>query len=411
VGPGSLDPPLRAVTRLRLMTESQVFQAPSEETRLAFLRRWWGDHPIAQIIGLLGAAVGLGVALSNIVGSMHRLGMSPSLDYLSQPANFDISESLIAYRAGEPYYRAILVGILNTLKLAASGCAAATALGLLLGVARAAGNPLISKLVEAYVELIRNTPLVLQLFFWIALTHALPPARQALEPLPATYLSVRGVFVPWIVVEHASLWPLAILLCLGVFIVHAIHKRRPLAPDEWFLIVFGGVASSAAWIWWSGVSVSLDAPVLKGFNIVGGLALTPEFAAMVAGLSVYYAANVSEIVRAGLESVGRGQWEAGRALGFSQGRILHLIVLPQAMRVITPLITSTYLDLTKDTTLGVLIGFTEVTAVIKTSANNTGNAVETILVLLVVFLSISLPISAVINAYNRSLMRRGLVST
>jgi general L-amino acid transport system permease protein len=154
----------------------------------------------------------------------------------------------------------------------------------------------------------------------------------------------------------------------------------------------------------------LDTPTLKGFNIVGGLALTPEFAAMVAGLSVYCAANVSEIVRSGLESVARGQWEAGRALGLSRGRILHLIVLPQAMRVITPLMTSAYLDLTKDTTLGVLIGFTEVTAVIKTSANNTGNAVETILVLLVVFLSISLPISATINAYNRSLARRGLVA-
>jgi len=342
---------------------------------------------------------------------MHRLGMSPSLDYLSQPANFDISESLIAYRAGEPYYRAILVGLLNTLKLAASGCLVATALGLFLGVARAAGNPLISKLVEAYVEIIRNTPLVLQLFFWIALTHTLPPARQALEPLPATYLSVRGIYVPWVVVERGSVWPLAILLCLGVFIIHTIHKRlqRPLAGVEWLLIVLAGAALSAAWIWGSGLRVSLDAPVLKGFNIVGGLTLTPEFAAMLAGLSVCYAANVSEIVRAGLESVGRGQWEAGRALGFSQGRILHLIVLPQAMRVITPLITSTYLDLTKDTTLGVLIGFTEVTAVIKTSANNTGNAVETILVLLVVFLSISLPISAVINAYNRSLTRRGLV--
>jgi general L-amino acid transport system permease protein len=394
------------------MTESQAIQAPFEETRLAFLRRWWGDHPIAQAVGLLGAVVVLGVALSNILESMHRLGMSPTLDYLRQPANFDISESLITYRAGDPYYRAILVGILNTLKLAASGCAAATALGLFLGVARAAGNPLISRLVEAYVELIRNTPLVLQLFFWIALTHALPPARQALEPLPSTYLSVRGVFVPWIVVEHASLWPLAILFCLGGFIVHYVHKRlqRPLAAVEWLLIVAAGAALSAAWIWGRGASVSLDAPVLKGFNIVGGLALTPEFAAMLAGLSVYYAANVSEIVRAGLESVGRGQWEAGRALGFSQGRILQLIVLPQAMRVITPLITSTYLDLTKDTTLGVLIGFTEVTAVIKTSANNTGNAVETILVLLVVFLSISLPMSAVINAYNRSLMRRGLVS-
>jgi general L-amino acid transport system permease protein len=397
---------------MRLMTESQAFQAPFEETRLELIRRWWGDHPIAQVIGLLGAAVVLGVALSNILQSMHRLGMSPTLDYLRQPANFDISESLITYRAGQPYARAILVGILNTLKLAASGCAAATALGLFLGLARAAGHPLISRLVEAYVELIRNTPLVLQLFFWIALTHTLPPARQALEPLPATYLSVRGVFVPWIVVERGSLWPLAILLCLGVFVVHYIHTRlrRPLAAVEWLLIVFAGVALSAAWIWWSGVSVSLDVPVLKGFNIVGGLALTPEFAAMLVGLSVYYAANVSEIVRAGLESVGRGQWEAGRALGFSQGRILQLIVLPQAMRVITPLITSTYLDLTKDTTLGVLIGFTEVTAVIKTSANNTGNAVETILVLLVVFLSISLPISAAINTYNRLLMRRGLVA-
>jgi general L-amino acid transport system permease protein len=412
VGPGSLDPPLHAVTCLRLMTESQAIQAPFEESRLALFRRWWGDHPIAQIIGLLGAAVVLGVALSNILGSMHRLGMSPTLDYLSQPANFDISESLIAYRAGEPYARAILVGILNTLKLAASGCAVATALGLFLGVARAAGNPLISKLVEAYVELIRNTPLVLQLFFWIALTRTLPPARQALEPLPATYLSIRGVYVPWFVIERGSVWPLAILFCLGVFIVHYVHKRlqRPLAAVEWLLIVSAGAALSAAWIWGSGVGVSLDAPVLKGFNIVGGLTLTPEFAAMLAGLSVYYAANVSEIVRAGLESVGRGQWEAGRALGFSRGRILQLIVLPQAMRVITPLITSTYLDLTKDTTLGVLIGFTEVTAVIKTSANNTGNAVETILVLLVVFLSISLPISAVINAYNRFLMRRGLVS-
>jgi general L-amino acid transport system permease protein len=394
------------------MTDLQVLPAHAEETRLALLRRWWGAHPVAQILGLLGAAVVLGIAFSNILTSMHRLGMSPTLDYLSQPANFEISESLITYRAGDPYFRAILVGILNTLKLAASGCVVATALGLFLGVARAAGNPLVSKLVEAYVELIRNTPLVLQLFFWIALTHALPPVRQALVPLPSTYLSVRGVFVPWIVVEHGSLWPLAILLGLCIIVVHFIRKRlqRSLVAVEWLLIIAAMVGLSAAWIWGSGVSTSLDRPVLKGFNIVGGLALTPEFAAMLAGLSVYYAANISEIVRAGLESVGRGQWDAGRALGFSQGRILHLIVLPQAMRVITPLITSTYLDLTKDTTLGVLIGFTEVTAVIKTSANNTGNAVETILVLLVVFLSISLPISAAINAYNQVLVRRGIVS-
>jgi general L-amino acid transport system permease protein len=395
------------------MTDSRALPAPEDVTRLALLRRWWGDHPIAQAVGLLGAAVVLGIAVSNILESMHRLGMSPTLDYLRQPANFDISESLISYRAGDPYSRAILVGILNTLKLAASGCAIATALGFFLGLARVAGNPLVSKLVEVYVEVVRNTPLVLQLFFWIALTRALPPVRQAIDPLPGTYLSVRGVYVPWVVVERGAVWPLAILLGLIVFVVRYVHKRlqRPLSAVEWLLVAFSAVGLSAAWIWWRGVNVSLDTPTLKGFNIVGGLALTPEFAAMLAGLSVYYAANVSEIVRSGLQSVARGQWEAGRALGFSRGRILHLIVLPQAMRVITPLMTSTYLDLTKDTTLGVLIGFTEVTAIIKTSANNTGNAVETILVLLVVFLSISLPISAAINAYNRSLARRGLVAT
>ena len=155
--------------------------------------------------------------------------------------------------------------------------------------------------------------------------------------------------------------------------------------------------------------MTVDLPVLKGFNIVGGISLTPEFAAMLVGLAVYYAANIAEIVRSGLQSVTHGQWEAGRALGLHRTRVLQLVVLPQAMRVITPLMTSTYLDLTKDTTLGVLIGFTEVTAVIKTSANNTGNAVETILVLVAVFLSISLPVSAAINAYNRVLARRGVV--
>jgi general L-amino acid transport system permease protein len=394
------------------MTDSQSLLAPPQETRLELLRRWWGDRPIAQVVGLVVAAVVLGIAVSNILESMRRLGMSPSLDYLRQPANFDISESLIAYRAGDPYWRAILVGILNTLKLAAAGCVVATALGLFLGIARAAGNPLVSKLVQVYVEFVRNTPLVLQLFFWIALTHALPAVRQALRPLPGTYLSIRGVYVPWIEVEHGAVWPLAVLLALAIVLVRILHKRleRALSAMEWLLVVLGGAVICGAWIWGGGVSFSLNTPVLKGFNIVGGLALTPEFAAMVAGLSVYYAANVSEIVRSGLESVALGQWEAGRALGFARGRILHLIVLPQAMRVITPLMTSTYLDLTKDTTLGVLIGFTEVTAVIKTSANNTGNAVETILVLLVVFLSISLPISAAINAYNRSLARRGLVT-
>ena len=390
------------------MTDVRVLP-PSEEAPFAAIKRWWGAHALAQSLGL-AALIALAAFLGhNVIVSMHRLGMEPSLDYLSQPANFDISESLIAYHAGDPYWRAILVGVLNTLKLAVSGCALATALGLALGLARVAGNALLSALVDAYVELVRNTPLVLQLFFWIAATHALPNVRQALQPLPSVYLSVRGVYVPSIEVENGAVWPLVLLLFGFAWLIHYIHKRlqRPLRQREWLGLVLVAAGAAAAWIVADDVRLAVGLPQLKGFNIVGGLALTPEFAAMLTGLSVYYAANVSEIVRAGLQSVTKGQWEAGRALGLSRGRILQLIVLPQAMRVITPLMTSTYLDLTKDTTLGVLIGFTEMTAIIKTSANNTGNAVETIVVLVVVFLSISLPVSAVINAYSRRLARRG----
>ena len=395
------------------MTEARALPPPADENRLAAFRRWWGDHALAQAIGLGAAAVLVAVLASNIVASMRRLGMSPSFDYLTQPANFDISESLIVYRAGDPYARAILVGLLNTIKLAVSGCGLATVLGVSLGLMRAAGNPLLERLVAAYVEIVRNTPLVLQLFFWIAITHTLPPVRQALEPLRFTYLSVRGVYLPWITVEGGAIWPIVAFFVLLAWIVHAIHKRlgRPLSALEWLGALSTAVIVPAAWIVADGVRLGVDLPILKGFNIVGGVSLTPEFAAMLVGLSVYYAANIAEIVRSGLQSVTHGQWEAGRALGLHRTRVLQLVVLPQAMRVITPLMTSTYLDLTKDTTLGVLIGFTEVTAVIKTSATNTGNAVETILVLVAVFLSISLPVSAAINAYNRMLARRGVVTS
>ena len=394
------------------MTDIRALPPPAE-TRLEAFRRWWGDYALAQALVLAGLTALAAFLGSNILASMHRIGMQPNLAYLAEPASFDISESLIVYHAGDPYGRAILVGVLNTLKLAVFGSALSTAIGLALGLARVAGNALLSRLVEAYVEIVRNTPLTLQLFFWIASTHALPSVRQALQPAPHTFLSVRGVYLPWITVEQGEIWPLfALLAGLGLFIRFVHHRlQRPLTAREWIVMATFAVGSSGAIVYAEDLRASLDLPKLKGFNIVGGIALTPEFAAMLAGLAFYYAAGISEIVRSGLQSVTKGQWEAGRALGLKRGRILQLIVLPQAMRVITPLMTSTYLDLTKDTTLGVLIGYTEMTAVIKTSANNTGNAVETLLVLVIVFLSISLPVSALINAYNRVLARRGVASS
>ena len=395
------------------MADTISIVSPDAPGPVGKIRRWWGAHPYGQLLLIAVLALFLGLVCHNILASMHRLGMAPGLDYLWQPANFDITESLLVYQAGDSYARAIAVGLLNTLKLSVLGCLFATILGTTLGIARLSGNLLLSRLVQAYVELIRNTPLPLQLFFWIALTQALPPTRQALQPFSSTFLSVRGIFLPWVEIGNGeSLWLPAALLVLLAFAARAFIRRLQHPPSA---LGFLGVlalfpAIALAWIWLAGVTFTPDLPVLQGFNIRGGITLTPEFAAMLVGLTIYYSASISESVRSGIESVNVGQWEAGRAIGLPRGRIMRLIVMPQAMRVITPLMTSSYLDLTKDTTLGILIGFTEVTAIIKTSANNTGNAVETIIVLVAVFLAVSMPTSYLINLYNRSLAKRGIIA-
>ncbi|MDZ5450210.1 ABC transporter permease subunit [Labrys sp. ZIDIC5] len=395
------------------MADTISIASPAPPGFTGKIRQWWGAHPFGQLFLIAALALFLGLICHNILASMHRLGMAPGLDYLWQPANFDITESLLVYQAGDSYARAIAVGLLNTLKLAVLGCLFATILGTSLGIARLSGNLLLSRLVQAYVELIRNTPLPLQLFFWIALTQALPPTRQALQPFSSTFLSVRGIFLPWVEIDNGeSLWLLAVVLVLLAFGVRAFLRRlqHPLSALGLLGVSALFPAVAIAWIFIADVTFTPDLPVLQGFNIRGGITLTPEFAAMLVGLTIYYSASISESVRSGIESVNVGQWEAGRAIGLPRGRIMRLIVMPQAMRVITPLMTSSYLDLTKDTTLGILIGFTEVTAIIKTSANNTGNAVETIIVLVAVFLAVSMPTSYLINRYNRSLAKRGIIA-
>jgi len=198
--------------------------------------------------------------------------------------------------------------VLNTLKLAVAGCALATTLGLALGLLRFAGNALLARLVDSYVEIVRNTPLTLQLFFWIASTHALPSVRQAFNPAPFTYLCVRGVYLPWVTVERGEIWPLlAFLAALALGVRFARWRlQRPLAGWFWFLVTALSIGATAFWLVWREVSLSPDLPRLKGFNIVGGIGLTPEFAAMLAGLALYYAASVAKIVRSGLQSVDKG---------------------------------------------------------------------------------------------------------
>lgn len=318
-----------------------------------------------------------------------RFGITPGFGFLDNAAGFEIGEAVIPYAAQDSYARALLVGLLNTVKVAAIGCAIATVLGVALGVARLSGNPLLSGLVQGYVELVRSTPLLLQLFFWSATFQALPAPRQALAPLPGVFLSNRGILVPAFQDTAAAGW------MAGALYGALIPATALLVPGALLAL--------------SGAPLALEFPVLRGFNFVGGGSVSPEFAALLVGLVGNAAAMISEIVRSGIQAVPAGQWEAARALGLTPHRIMRLVVLPQAMRVIVPLLTSSYLNLTKNSSLAVAIGFPDLVSVINTSAsaNQTGQALEMMMILMGAYLTVNLAVSAAMNAYNRRLALRG----
>ena len=379
-------------------------------TKPGFFRRlasWWGPRPLGQLALILGVLAIFWWFGTNTAATLDRVGISPGFAFLERSANFEIGETMIAYRAGDTYARAILAGLLNTMKVALIGCFLATALGVALGVARLSGNLLLANLVRWYVEVVRNVPLLLQLFFWSALAHALPPPRHAVGALGAQ-LTNRGIFVPAVSLDGAAA-PAGMLLTVlalgaGVLVV-ALRRRLGLAVRAGILAGAAGLAMLAVPL--TGAALTIELPQLAGFNIRGGWMLTPEFAALLAGLVVKFSASIAEIVRAGIESVGRGQWEAARALGLHPGQIMRLVVLPQALRVITPLLTSSYLDLTKDSSLAVAIGYPDLVNVINTTANTTGQSLEALAILVMVYLALNLSVSALMNLYNSRVALRG----
>ncbi|CAH2598812.1 putative ABC transporter membrane subunit YhdX [Rhodovastum atsumiense] len=369
--------------------------------------QWIGEHPTGQVLLFGGVLLLCGWVGSNTVQNMHRFGLTPGFAFLNQPANFEIGQALIPFSSGASYARAILVGLLNTIEVATIGCLLATLLGLLLGIARLSGNPLLGGMVQAYVELIRNTPLLLQLFFWSATVHALPPPRRALEPFAGWFLSNRGVFLPVPVLDNPPDWLGPALLAGLSLAIAAILLRRCLPRPIGALVAIGALGSPLLAAIAGGMWLHFDVPALEGFNFNGGVTLAPEFAALLVGLVINSAAGISEIVRASIVAVSRGQWDAGRALGFSFWRTLRLVVLPQALRTALPLLTSTYLSLTKSSSLAVAIGFPDLTSVIGTSANQTGQVLETMLILAGVYLTLSLATSVVMNLVNTRLALRG----
>ncbi len=396
------------------MSDRRLFRtaAPGLKSpgRFGRIRAWWGGWPLGQL-AFLGVLALLGwLFVSNVLETMARVGILPGFGFLSSSANFEIGESAIPFRAGDTYLRAIAAGLLNTLKVSLLGCLLATVLGVVIGVAGLSRNLLLSRLVRWFIEITRNTPLLLQLFFWMALAKALPAPRQAPALFGAVFLTNRGVSIPSLSLEGSPFGLLPALSLAGAFggvfwlllrLSGRLSRRSAAAAAATAVIAVLLVLAL------SGGRPVVQVPALAGFNIRGGLNLSPEFAALLTGLVVKFSALIAEIVRAGIQSVGTGQWEAARALGLHDGQIIRLVVLPQALRVITPLTTSSYLDLTKDSSLAVAIGFPDLVSIVNTTANTTGQSMEALIILIGTFLAINLALSALMNLYNNRVALRG----
>lgn len=358
---------------------------------------------------LVLAAFGLVVYLMarHVSGALERQNIATGFGFLWRPARFQIGETLIAFSPADTYGRALIVALLNTLQVGIIGCLLATAVGVLAGIARLSSNPLLSRLAGVYIEVFRNTPILLQLFFWYALIQLLPPVRQSFEILGSVFISQRGVQIPALQIDDpyrlmlgAGL-VLAAVLALLVRVPALRAGRRPL-----FLILLPLAALGAARL--AGLfALSLDAPELAGFGFRGGLTLSPEFLALLIGLVAYTASFIAEIVRGGIEAIPTAQKEAAASLGLSGGQTMRLVILPQSLRIIIPPLVSEYLNLVKNSSLAVAIGYPDIVWAANTIINQTGQAIEGVLILTGVYLTLSLLTSFVLNRLNA---RAGLAS-
>jgi general L-amino acid transport system permease protein len=345
--------------------------------------------------------------ISNTLENLALRKIQVGFDFLQKEAGFEIGESLIEYDASRNYTRAFLVGLGNTLLVALCGIVIATLLGILVGIARLSDNWLLAKLASSYVEVMRNVPLLLQLFVWHGLfTELLPPVRQSIDIGGLAFFSQRGFRFAWPEPHPAyGMAGWALLAGIAILLAWRFHARRTQARTGRQLpVLLPGIAlviGLPVLVWFAGgAPTAIEVPRLAGFNFQGGKQLSPEFSALLIGLSTYTAAFIAEVVRAGIVAVDRGQTEASMALGLSPGQRLRLVTLPQALRVIVPPMTSQYLNLIKNSSLAVSIGYPDLVAVANTTMNQTGQAIEAIVILMAVYLTVSLLISLFMNWYN-----------
>jgi general L-amino acid transport system permease protein len=326
---------------------------------------FWRQPQVRAIVfqALLAATVLLGIwyLISNALDNLQTRRIASGFGFLWRESGFEIGETtFLSYGAADTYLKALAVGLLNTFRVASLAIIFSTMFGVLIGLARLSINWLLAKIAAGYVEVMRNVPLVVQLFFWYAvITEGLPAPAEALRPVPGVFLSNRGLAFP----VPASLAP-----------------------------------------------ISIDYPILSGFNFTGGGFLSPEFTALFLGLALYTAAFIAEIVRAGILAVDRGQFEAAYSLGLNQPQVMRFVVLPQALRVIVPPISSQFLNCSKNSSLAVAIGYPDLVSIANTTINQTGQAIEGITIIMLVYLTISLAISGFMNWYNRRFALRGTIS-
>ncbi|TGN41339.1 amino acid ABC transporter permease [Marinobacter confluentis] len=348
--------------------------------------------------------------VDNTLSNMESRGISTGFGFLNETAGFGIIMSLVPYDATMTYGRTFFVGLMNTLLVSAMGIVAATIIGFIIGVARLSSNWLVAKLALVYIEVIRNIPLLLQIFFWyFAVLGSLPSPRQSVEVGGSFFLNNRGLYLPEPITQDGFglVWGALIVAIVAVVGLRTWAKRRQLATGQIFptfkvgfaiLVILPVLAYLTA-----GAPLEWDLPALKGFNFGGGITIIPELAALWIALSLYTASFIAEIVRSGILSVSKGQTEAAKALGLPNGLTLRLVVIPQAMRVIIPPLTSQYLNLAKNSSLATAIGYPDLVAVFMgTTLNQTGQAVEVVAITMAVYLTISLTISLFMNIYNRA---------
>jgi general L-amino acid transport system permease protein len=375
--------------------------------------RWRTSWNRQRLSGLLWQILVVGIAIA-VVGwlwsnALHNLSVrriSTGFAFLGREAGMPIADSWLAYSPKDPYARAFLVGIINTLRVAVIGIVLATVVGTLVGIARLSSNWLLSRLSAVYVEVLRDIPLLLQLLFWYVLMQGLPAARTAWKPVDGVFLSNRGLVLPSIPIEDANLGVIG-AAALGLVALYFIQRRlvaQQMADGRtrhaWPYALGLVIGLPALLSWALGASWTITLPELRGFNFVGGLTLAPEYFALLIALVTYTSAFIAEIVRSGIQAVHKGQWDAAKALGLRRGFMLRHIVLPQALRVIIPPMTSQYLNLTKNSSLAVAVGYQDIVSIANTTLNQTGQAIEAIALIMLVFLTISLGISLFMNWYN-----------